>query len=631
MQNLIRTRSGRHQVRSARAALIGGVLLALLLTSSCLLSISAPTVHALAIGLGSGASGAAPSQSGSRTSLPKVLPKSPAPGTVYEVNLGTDPALDFPLAALEGIVARTQPRIFLIQGSQDNFWFSYTAQNYGLSYQYVKASAKASILQLFKSYVTNPQGKVKLVLYDSNDPIYPTQLEMAITLAGVKTALPVSTRELPTIEGIFGADNVTIVQNLTGRFTDKVSAYTWLWNTVQNSVTKRFVGLAPSGVLGLTDYLVENKAFVFEFSVENDVTSQEYALASTILSAYPQLTPVLGYFGLGGEGPTISFLSPRELLMVTSDSVTNLSLYSGLPDATDLSQTPSGQKLVYNPSKTYIMFSYTQGNSLGYLFYGYKSQWDMQDSNGQYYRAEIPEAWQINPLAAELAPPMMQYYYSTMTANDSFYTGPSGGAGYVYPEMLPNLGSYLSLAKPFDANANLNQYFIITQSKKWNPTLYQQYATDLSPTAIFIKGPTGQPQMVSGVPVMSMTLKSITTSNFTSQDVTNTTSEIRSASGTYKFIFFFLGATNPGMPFIKAVIQQLGSGFVPVTSDQFASLYQQSQGQDPAGNSSSTPALPSGQGSRQAALGISPLVASVPLGSVSPMTVEACFFPDSLN
>ncbi|HUI86746.1 MAG TPA: GxGYxYP domain-containing protein, partial [Nitrososphaerales archaeon] len=182
------------------------------------------------------------------------------------MNLGTDPTLNFALAALEGIVARTQPSIFLIEGSEDNSWLNYTVQKYGLCYTYVKSSAKDSVLEAFQSYVTNAQGKVKVVLYDANDPLFPTQLEMAITLSGVQDALPVSTTELPALQGIFGANNITVVDNLVGNFTDKVSAYTWLWNTVQNSVTKRFVGLAPSGVLGLTDYLVENKAFVFEFS-----------------------------------------------------------------------------------------------------------------------------------------------------------------------------------------------------------------------------------------------------------------------------------------------------------------------------------------------------------------------------
>jgi hypothetical protein len=638
MQNLAPTKRSMktvggqvpHARGSRRLKFLPSLLVVFLMVGSCLLSmISLPVNASTGIQPLDGSPQSPPQTNPDSANLPNMFPKSPAPGPFYAVNLGTDATFDFPLAALEGLVARVQPRLFLIEGSQDNSWLNYTAQSYGLSYQYVKSTGKAGILQTFKSYVTDGGGKVKVVLYDSKDPIYPTQLEMALTLAGVKNALPVSSGELPAIQSIFGTSNIRIIQNLSGRFTDKVAAYSWLWNNVQGSVTRKFLVISPAGVLGLADYIVENKAFAFEFSTTVSMTSQQSALASTILGAFPQLAPVLGYFGLGGEGPTIGFLSPRGLPMVTSDSVTNLSLYSGLPDATNLSQVPPGRSLTYNPSKTYIMFSYTQGNSLGYLFYGYKSQWDMLDSNGQYYRAELPEAWQINPLAAELAPPLMKYYYSTMTANDSFYTGPSGGAGYVYPELLPSLTSYLSLAKPFNTNANINGYFLITQQKKWNPTLYQQYVTDVSPSAIFIKGPTGQPEIVSGVPVMSMTYKSVESSTFNSSVVSSTVSDLKSLSGTYKFIFFFLGATNPGMPFIKAVIQKLGSQFVAVRSDEFASLYKQSLGPGPEGTPSSVPGLLPSPGPFLTVLPVAPLTGPEPPWALSPLSATMAFSHDA--
>ena len=102
------------------------------------------------------------------------------------------------------------------------------------------------------------------------------------------------------------------------------------------------------------------------------------------------MTPVLGFFGLGGESPTVSFLSQRQMLMVPGDEVMDLSVYSGLPEALNLKQAQPQSSPAYDPSKTYVLFSFSQGTSLGFDFYANRLLWTQADSQGQPLRRRFP-------------------------------------------------------------------------------------------------------------------------------------------------------------------------------------------------------------------------------------------------
>jgi len=508
--------------------------------------------------------------------LPPLFPRSPFPGLLQVVNLTADPSLGYEVVALQGLVARVSPRIFVITRSDDAFWLQFCAKTYGTSY--VESSSQA-VLKEFENYVQDPNGHVKVILYADDDPIYPAQVNMALTLAGVYGALPVALSNLSTIQQIYGASNVDIIQDLSGRFSDKLSAYSWLWNAVSSNVTRRVVSLSPSAGFGLNDYLVEFRSFIFEFNSSSSLlTTAESSFASTVFSNYPPDTPVLGFFGLGGEVKTVSFLSQWQMLMFPGEKVADLSFYSGLPEPTNLSQIPSLTTPTYDPSKTYVLFSFTQGNSLGFDLYFNSELWDQNDTvSGEPLRAEIPEAWQINPSAVELAPQMVTYYYETMTPNDSFYGGASGGAGYVHPDQLPDLEAYLNLSKAFSTNLGLNVYFLIQSQTTFEPSLYQEYVTDLAPAGILIKQPQGTtPTTVGSVPVISVTLEAPNTDSFTQADVNATVSSIQQHAVGSHFIFVFMPAHNPGVPFIKEVLSGLGLSYVPVRVDQFFSLYEES-------------------------------------------------------
>lgn len=469
-------------------------------------------------------------------------------------------------------MARSQPSLFLSYTSEDAFWMNYTSTTYGTTFKSI--SAEAALLK-FSSYVTDSNGDVRIIIFDSNDSIFPTQVNLATTLAGVYDALPVASSDLATIQGIFGS-KIDVLYDLRGMFSDKVTAYNWLWNTVQSNVTKSFFVISPSGRYQSVDYYVEFRAFVFEMN-SSEPGSQK--LVSSILGAYPPLTPVLGFFGLGGENSTISALSQSELVDVPTDLVSDLSFYSGFPSITSVTQTSSFRTLTYNPKKIYIMFSYSQGDALFFDLSANLDIWNSIDnSTNQPYRAEIPEAWQMSPLLADIAPPVMNYYYQTMTPYDSFMTGASG-VGYVHPGQLPNLTSYLSLSNSFDSIADLHIPFLVWGDTSTATTsIYKAFAAYPGTQAIMGKEPGLEWEMVGNTPVMIVNFHAPKSKTFTSSDVSSAVASIQSLAQSTHFIFVFMDAQNPGYAYIQQVLQGLGSKYVPVRADEFACMYDQSQG-----------------------------------------------------
>ncbi len=501
------------------------------------------------------------------------LPKSPGtPTSLYEVNVGgTKSPLSYTIAALQGIVARTQPRIFLVSQTDDESWLSYLESNYGVS---VQQSTATAMIQQFASYVENSNDQVKIIEFNANDPLFPLQVNLAKTLAGVYTALPVSSSDLPTIQKMFGS-NIDILYNLNGMFTNDLTAYTWLWNLVGSSVTKSFLSLEPAGRVSLTDYEVEWKAFVFSFSETTAPTSQEASFAASVLSNYPQNTPVLGSFGLGGEENTVGFLSEHGALMILSDTATDLSVYSGFPTATNLQQS-STTSITYDKSKTYVMFLQTQGDGINYDMYYNWDHWTAIDpTTNQPYRDEVASSWQINPILAEVAPPIITRWYQTEGALQSFVSSPSGGGGYVYPNDLPDEAAWLSTAKGLDQNANLEVQFEIDAT---TTSELQTYISGTSPQAVLLWQNNGHaPETVSGIPVFySSFWADPKAATFTSADVSSQVSEIKSftAQGVH-LVYVIMRANNPGLSEVQAIMNQLGSNYVDVNAAQFVSLYQQ--------------------------------------------------------
>jgi hypothetical protein len=222
----------------------------------------------------------------------------------------------------------------------------------------------------------------------------------------------------------------------------------------------------------------------------------------------------------------------------------------------------------------YVMFSFSQGNALGYEYGANLGSWQAVDPATKVpYRSEIPEGWQTSPLMAELMPPVMKYYYQTMTPDTSFMTGASGGAGYVHPGSLPNLNAYLAVCNTLNSNVGIDEMFLVTGNVGWSSgrnAIYNSYISSSHPAALFLRG-IQDPQVLSGTPIFQVQVKA--PASGTSADISNTVTQIKQAATSTRFVFVFMDASNPGQAFIKSVMGQLPSNYVFLRSDDFVHTF----------------------------------------------------------
>jgi hypothetical protein len=86
------------------------------------------------------------------------------------------------------------------------------------------------MIQQFASYAKDGNGNVKIIEFNANDAMFPLQVNLAKTLPGVYTALPVSSSDLSTIQKMFDT-KINMLYDLNGKFTNELTALTCnLWN-----------------------------------------------------------------------------------------------------------------------------------------------------------------------------------------------------------------------------------------------------------------------------------------------------------------------------------------------------------------------------------------------------------------
>ncbi|WP_276355011.1 GxGYxYP domain-containing protein [Cohnella caldifontis] len=136
------------------------------------------------------------------------------------------------LSTLQGIVNRALPRIYLIESQEEGK----TAWLNDLHVPYTVHEDAWDIVRMFKDEVRGA------IVYD---PAIPDSINVATTLAGIKDAVAVS----PELAKTLGAApyNLPVLEDLQGRFKNRLDAYTWQYEHLWNQTTHRMlIGLSPN-------------------------------------------------------------------------------------------------------------------------------------------------------------------------------------------------------------------------------------------------------------------------------------------------------------------------------------------------------------------------------------------------
>jgi len=158
------------------------------------------------------------------------------------------------LATLQGIVNRTEPRIYLLESQEEGkmTWLNDLGVPYTVQDDYWK---------LVDQYKSSLKG---VVVYD---PAVPDSINVATTIAGIKDAAAVS----PELAAKLGADpyRLPVVEDLRGKFKDRMDAYTWQYENLWSQTTHRMlVGLSPNTSVRIPPGLPESFRTIAEETQE---------------------------------------------------------------------------------------------------------------------------------------------------------------------------------------------------------------------------------------------------------------------------------------------------------------------------------------------------------------------------
>ena len=383
----------------------------------------------------------------------QALPHFPAPAkTLDAIDVGAlnhDEQLMF--SALVGHVNRRQPRIALLSRRSEegrDTWFRTPTVDLAINEPFDDRNK----YELVAKYAGEVGG---VVLYDAERNSHLRNL--ASTVAGLRKALPV-TRDLHGLLNEHGVE-LPVVEDLTPlKFATANEVYEFLYKTYWPECEKRFIVSArPEGRGGDYHHTRDLAAACGAATVWLDCRDAgQRELFSKFLADMPTGNAViLGWHATERSGVTTA--TRFGIGTMPSDHFMNATIFAGGPHEI---RTPPILARPALENKLYVTIFLSDGDNIQYTQHAMRRLWDRTAN----VRGDMPLNWTISPGLVDVAPGILNYYYSTATPNDCFVSGPSG-MGYTMPvntleEPGAPLGSSLDDEKRMDAYAQLTHRYL---------------------------------------------------------------------------------------------------------------------------------------------------------------------------
>jgi hypothetical protein len=382
----------------------------------------------------------------------RLLPAFPSPAATIDcidVTHVTGPERDL-FASLEGIVNRSQPRIACVGVRTEEGKFAWL-KIHRLPYQVVYDGY--SVVAKYKNEVTG------LVV---TDPNVPDTLNLATTLAGLNDELICDPDLLAVLTN--APYSLQIKDDLRGRFANKSQVYDFIRTNCWPRCTHRVLaGMGDNAHGSLRDYLIAIKSAVVWFDPKS--TADADALTSYFSDMKPAHCLYMGWWP--DEAAGLKYAGQFGIPVLASDFFENSSLFSGVVQTVTAPPIPSTPPL---ENKIYVAFIFSDGDNVQYMQHHMKDAWEKSA------RGSVPMGWTVSPLAVDLDPAMLNYFYLTATTNDCLVSGPSG-AGYARLNFW-NQDNLSAFAKNTDSYLRRSGIRVITVWNKVTDAVANSFAAD---------------------------------------------------------------------------------------------------------------------------------------------------------
>jgi hypothetical protein len=315
-------------------------------------------------------------------------------------------------ASLKGVVNATQPRIFSYEG--DAFAEGKHTWLQSLNLAWTEHTDNWALIAKYRGEIEG------VIVYD---PLVPDTMNLATTMAGPRKALVVSPALLPRLIGT--PYNLPVLEDLRGRFADKIAVYDSMFANQWPIVTHRvLIGLSPDHhKASMREYAVALGAAVVWLDPN---VAAESAVLDRFLSSMGPGNAYMGWWP--EEGPGVERGSRHGIATVASDYTTNLTMHGGMPRTVGVKVIPAKPIL---QNKIYVAFILSDGDNLQYVEHLMRKLWNDPS------RGKVAIGWTVSPAMLDAMPGALDFYYRSSTDADNLISGPSGW-GYGYPNFWPS-------------------------------------------------------------------------------------------------------------------------------------------------------------------------------------------------
>lgn len=510
--------------------------------------------------------------------FPDVFPRSAPPAEELLI-LDLRPQrqdLRLLMYCLQGLVNRSQPRLYCISHDMDAFWLEQMTARGFINHTRTVAQP-ADLLQQFRDAYRG------LII---TDPALPASKNIATMLAGVRDGLAASPRLARELD-------LPVMEDLRGRWATSVEAYRWAFDNLWPELNHFVLACSWPDHLGLRDYLVQHKVFIFWLSGPLDGARKyaspdaEVRLMEELLAQMPVNIPVMSYPWAGkdigiGEGPGVSLFAEFGKYLVGSIDTTNLSVHSGLR-LPEPRQQPAPPAPALDPTKVYLSVIISDGDNLPVLkVNNFPQLW--QDP----LRGHFPIGWTLCPAAHVLLPDVVDYYFRTATPQDAFL-GAVSGVGYTYPDLYGKrfqdgdrqqvYDGFLDQTAEYMRRSDLRELWVMNATR---PEVIARFAERI-PELDALYPDYGR-RVLSDAQATYATARNVPVFHAIGrwaeglkreQQIANLVTEIQEMTPQRRpaFLHFFVLNWFADLPLLQEVLQKLGPDYVAVRPDHLAQLW----------------------------------------------------------
>lgn len=257
------------------------------------------------------------------------------------------------LATYQGIVNRDQPRLFLVRSQEDLFWLGEIEKRHGL--QTVRLADPRDAFD-------DPQLRALcsgLIRYGKDD--CEMAENVALTLAGLKQCAIFSGNDNELAE--MSRRGFAVREDIRGRWKTNEEAQAWAFENLRPQCAPDVFAINRGGFKEAkgTDYMVQRKMFVLFLDTTGAYIQDGATIQRACLASY---APTFAYGFWSKEVPDIAVLS--EYGHCDAGDAPNISVFSHLPRPEAFAQKTIGELPVFDPAKTFIFISFSQGDSLNF-------------------------------------------------------------------------------------------------------------------------------------------------------------------------------------------------------------------------------------------------------------------------